>query len=317
MAERIVIAGPLVGDAHARIGDQYDVVYSQDKVLSQSQFNEQLQQARCAILVSPLIADRPIINSAPKLELLSNIGVGCDNIDCAHARSRGVQVTNTPVLTEATADLGFALVLSTARNILSGDRMMRAHEFQGWQMGLLLGQDVHQATLGIFGCGRIGQAVARRARGFNMNVLYHNRNRLDSTIESKLDATFVTFDELLAQSDFVVVTSPLNEHSRYRFTLETFRKMKRNAVFVNAGRGPIAKEDDLVTALNQRLIWGAGLDVYEFEPKMARALEDCPNTTLLPHLGSATYPTREAVCDAAVQAVLDNLEGRRPRYVVN
>ena len=317
MPERIVICGPLLGDARCRIGDHYEVIYSDDQVLSQARFDDLLGNSRCAILQSPLTMDRTRLNAASKLTLLSNIGVGCDNIDCDYARTRGVLVTNTPVLAESMGDLVFALILSTARHIPEADRMMREHRFRGWQMDLLLGHDVHGKTLGIFGCGRIGQAVARRARGFDMRVLYHNRHPLDESVETEQGLTFATFDELIDQSDFLVITSPLNEQCRHRFTLDEFKKMKRSAVLINAGRGPVVKEDDLVVALRERLIWGAGLDVYEFEPKMADELEKCPNTTLLPHLGSASHTTRVAVCDAAVQAVLDHLEGRRPRYVVN
>jgi glyoxylate reductase len=198
-----------------------------------------------------------------------------------------------------------------------GDRLVRQGRFRGWKIDLLVGQEVYGKTIGIVGCGRIGQAIARRAIGFEMPIIYHNRNRLPADVESRLALKYVSFEALTARSDFLVIAASLNPSSRQLFTLGVFRKMKRTAVIVNVGRGPIIREVDLVTALRKGIIWGAGLDVYETPPKLARRLTSCRGTTLLPHLGSATHAARVAMCDVAVRSVLEVLAGRIPSNLLD
>ncbi|MEF9438324.1 MAG: NAD(P)-binding domain-containing protein [Candidatus Mariimomonas ferrooxydans] len=198
-----------------------------------------------------------------------------------------------------------------------GDRMVREGRFTGWEACMLLGRDVYAKTLGIVGCGRIGRAIARRASGFGIKTRYHNRKRLDRSVEQKLRIEYSDFDDLLNGSDYIVISVPLTDETRHLFTLTQFKKMKPSAVLVNIGRGPVVKEDDLVEALNSGLIWGGGLDVYEFEPDIAKGLAACPRTTLLPHLGSASTETRTAMANMAIQAVIDTLEGKTPKNQVN
>lgn len=318
MSKRILITGPLLGDGANRLPDDCDVTYAQDEVMTQDQF----AAAACGywgiLSMAKLKVDRDIFDSAPDLKIVSNFAVGYDNIDHEYAASKGVMVTNTPdVLTESTAEMGIALMLAASRRVVEADRFSRAGKFTGWQIDLMLGRQLHGKTLGIIGCGRIGQAVARMAGAFAMRVVYHNRSRLDSEIEDRLQLDRVSFDQLVRESDFVIITAPLNEQNRHLFTLEAFERMKRDAVLVNIGRGQIIKEDDLVTALQKRLIRAAALDVLETPTAMAPGLADCDNVTLTPHLGSATKEARTAMCDLAINALIDAYHGRRPRYVVN
>lgn len=226
-------------------------------------------------------------------------------------------VTNTPdVLTETTADLAWTLLMSVARRVVEGDASVRGGEFKCWHPSLLLGRNIHGKTLGIFGMGRIGAAVARRATGFNMRVIYWSRSRKEES-ERGTGAVYVDFPRLLEESDFIVITSPLNEETRGRFGLEEFRRMKTTSIIVNVGRGPIIKEGELVSALRDGLIWGAGLDVYENEPEVNGELIELENTVLLPHIGSASQETRESMIDMAVVSVELALGGKTPGHLVN
>ena len=262
--------------------------------------------------------NRQIIDASPGLRIVSNFGVGYENVDAEYAASKGVIVTNTPnVLTEATAEMGFTLLLAASRRVAEGDAFMRAGKFTGWKINTMLGRQLHGKTLAIFGCGRIGRTVARMASGFAMRVIYHDRNRLPLDVEQRLGATQVDFDDMLAEADFVIITASLNEQTRHRFTLETFGRMKRTAVLVNIGRGQIIREDDLVQALKQRLIFAAGLDVLEHPPQLAAELQTLDNVVLTPHLGSATDEARIGMSDLAIDAIIDVYHGRRPQYVVN
>jgi len=318
LKKKIVITGPLVGSIPKTLADPCDLVYCDQQVMTQDMLNDAIVDAWGVVTMTSLTFDKKVMDSARNLKIISNLGVGCDNVDMAYAAKKGITVTNTPdAVTEATADMAFTLMLAAARHVGVGDRMMRAGQFEGWKIDLLLGRSVHGKTLGILGCGRIGQAVARRAFGFNMKLLYHNRRQLPDEIESSLGLLRVSRDQMLAESDFIVITAPLNDQTRHFFTLDTFKKMKPTAMVVNVGRGAIIKEDDLVTALQQKLIAGAALDVLETPPTMARELENCPNTILTPHLGSATYEARTEMCESAIQAIIDVLAGKRPKYVVN
>ena len=221
------------------------------------------------------------------------------------------------MLTDATADLTWALILDVVRRVSEGDRVMRRRAFPGWSPLYMPGGEVTGATLGLYGCGRIGQAVARRARGFEMPVLYHQRRRLDSGLERELNAAFVGFDDLLARSDILSIHAPLTEETRHRFALREFRAMKRTGYLINTSRGPIVKEEDLVAALREPLLAGAGLDVYEREPALAAGLETVESAVLAPHLGSATLATRTRMAHIAVDNVLAVLAGHRPPACVN
>jgi len=261
------------------------------------------------------VIDAQVMTAGHNLRIIANLGVGYDNIDVHAARERGITVTNTPgALTETTADLTFALLLAAARRIVEADEYVRAGRFLGWELlQEHLGYDVFGKTLGIVGMGRIGTAVARRGRlGFGMNILYHNRHRsLDA--EQELNARSVSFDELLTESDFICVHTPLTQETHHLFNRKAFRMMKDNAIIVNVARGPVVDEDALVWALETGEIAGAGIDVYENEPKVHPGLLKLKERVVLaPHLGSATGKTRRRMAKIAVDNVLSVLSGREP-----
>ena len=260
--------------------------------------------------------DASVLEAAKGCRVFSNMAVGYNNIDVAVATELGIAVTNTPgVLTEATADLTWALILGVARRVAEGDRVMRADAFPGWGPMYMLGGDVTGGTLGLVGPGRIAAAVAERAKGFKMTLLYHGR-RPSPDLEA-LGATPVSLDSLLAQSDFVSIHLPLSDETRHIIDAAALAKMKPTAYMINTARGPVVDEAALVTALRDGTIAGAGLDVYEDEPRMVTGLADCPNTLLLPHLGSATHATRAAMSRIAAENLTAVLNGRRPAHLVN
>ena len=242
---------------------------------------------------------------------MANVAVGVDNVDLAACAARGVTVTNTPdVLTEATADLAFGLLLAAARRIAEGDRLVRQGGFTGWTPTFMLGARVHGATLGIVGMGRIGQAVARRARGFSMNVLYSQRTRLEAVVERSLAASYVGLDELVARADFVSIHCPLTSATTHLFDETRLARMKAGSILVNTARGPIVDEEALARALDHGPLAAAGLDVFEHEPAVHPTLLARSNAVLSPHIGSADGPTREAMASRAIANVLEVLAGR-------
>jgi lactate dehydrogenase-like 2-hydroxyacid dehydrogenase len=264
--------------------------------------------------------DAEFLAACPQLRVVANVAVGFDNIDVAAATRAGVAVTNTPrVLTDATADLAFTLLLSTARRVPEGDAFLRAGKYTHWRVKQeQMGVDVFGATLGLFGLGQIGRAVARRARGFDMTVLYHDVQRLPAEDERALGVTYVEFEDLLARSDFVSVHSPLTDTTRHRFDAAAFAAMKPSAMLINTARGPIVDEAALAAALRDGVIAGAGLDVFEREPEVdAQLLQLRERVVLLPHLGSATGTTRREMCRMAARNVRDALSGKRPENLVN
>lgn len=252
------------------------------------------------------------------LKIVANHAVGFDNIDLAECTRRGVLVTNTPdVLTEATADLAWALILATVRRVAEGDRLVRSRTPWIWGPQMMLGHDLYGKALGIVGCGRIGRAVARRAAGFGMRILYTDAIRLPTEVEREIGVEWREWIDLLAEADVVSVHVPLTQETRHLFGADAFRRMKPTAVLVNTARGPIVDEHALADALRANEIFAAGLDVYEREPAVAEALLDLDNVTLLPHLGSATIETRTAMGLLAVENLLAGLSGQRPRCLVN
>ncbi|WP_158886085.1 2-hydroxyacid dehydrogenase [Amycolatopsis anabasis] len=263
--------------------------------------------------------DAELLDAAgPRLKIVANHAVGFDNIDVPECTRRGVLVTNTPdVLTEATADLAWALVLASIRRVAEGDRFLRARTPWVWDPRMMLGHDLYGKTFGIVGCGRIGQAAARRATGFGMRIVYSDAVRLPAEAEQRLGAEYLSLDDLLAQSDVVSVHAPLTPETRHLFNAGTFRKMKHTAVLVNTARGPIVDEAALAEALHAGEIFAAGLDVYEREPQVEAALLDLDSVTLLPHLGSATVGTRVAMGLLAVENLFAGIAGERPRTPLN
>jgi glyoxylate reductase len=260
--------------------------------------------------------DATVLEAAQGCKVFANMAVGYNNIDVAEATRRGILVTNTPgVLTEATADLAWALILAVPRRVAEGDRVMRAGTFPGWGPNYMLGGDVTGRTLGLVGPGRIAQAVAERAVGFKMPLLYTGRR--DSPGLDALGAKRVELDRLLAESDFVSLHVPLTSETTHLIDARALALMKPTAYLINTSRGPVVDEAALVAALMDRRIAGAGLDVYEREPIMQAGLATLDNAVLLPHLGSATFETRARMSRIAAENVVAVLEGRRPPNLVN
>jgi glyoxylate reductase len=259
-----------------------------------------------------------VVLSTPGLKIVSNVAVGFDNIDIPAATKHGVMVTNTPgVLDETTADFAFALMLSAARRVVQADNFVRGRNFKGWALDMMLGQDVHDATLGIIGIGRIGRAVARRGRAFNMRVIYSDPNPLMPEVEKQLNVTRVDLHKLLIESDFISVHVPLTEQTRHLISREQFETMKRTAVLVNTSRGPVVDEAALAEALKTHRIFAAGLDVYEREPDIHPALLALHNVVLAPHIASASVRTRSEMSAVAARNMVAGLRGGRPANLVN
>ena len=316
--KKVFITANLPGKSVELLKETFHVeVFPEDRSPTEDEILQGAKNSHALITMVADGIDKHIINSSPNLSVISNCGVGYENIDVPYATQQGIFVTNTPgVLTETTADLVWGLIFSVARRLVEGDSFVREGKFVGWRPTLLLGVNVHRKTLGIYGMGRIGRAVARRAKGFDMPVIYHNRKKNDEA-ERETGAKHVDFPTLLRESDFVVITAPLNEESRGRFGLQEFRQMKGSSVLVNVGRGQIVKEKELSLALKNGIIWGAGLDVYEREPLIEDELLNLKNVVLLPHLGSASRETRERMAEMAVESVIQALNGKTPRNLVN
>jgi glyoxylate reductase len=269
-----------------------------------------LREADAAICTLTERIDHEVLSSAPRLRVVANYAVGYNNIDLAAARARGVIVTNTPdVLTEATADLTWALLLATARRIPEGHRLVQDGAWSGWKPTQLLGAEVYGKTLGIIGMGRIGQAVARRAAGFNMSVLYSGRKTVHSpgTGESWRR---VAFEDLLTSSDFISLHVPLTSETHHLIGAPELHRMRQTAFLINTSRGAVVDEAALVDALREHRLAGAGLDVYEQEPCLHPGLRNLSQVVTLPHLGSATYSARIQMGMVCIENVLAVLEGR-------
>jgi len=262
--------------------------------------------------------DAAVLNAGRRLRVVANMAVGYDNVDVSAATERGILVTNTPgVLTETTADMAWALLLAAARRVAEGNRLTRTGGWKAWHPSFLLGRDVHGATLGIIGLGQIGLAVARRARGFDMRLLYHSRTRRPEA-ESELGLEFVELERLLKESDFVTLHVPLSERTRHLIGERELALMKPTAVLVNTTRGPVGDQRALYRALKERRIAAAGLDVAEEEPiPLDDPLLTLDNVTITPHVGSASVATRGKMAAMAVENVLAALRGEQPPNCVN
>jgi len=259
-----------------------------------------------------------LMAAAPKLKVISQVAVGYDNVDVAAATARGIVVTNTPgVLTESTADLTFALLLGVARRVTEAERYLRAGKWKRWDIDLLAGIDLAGKTLGIVGMGRIGKAVARRAQGFSMRILYSSPNPLPEHEAAELRAQHVPLRMLLQNSDFVSLHVPYREATHHLIGIDELSIMKRGAFLVNTSRGPVVHEAALVAALEEGMLSGAGLDVFEEEPKVHEGLLSRDDVVLLPHIGSATIATRTRMCTLAAENCVAVLKGERPKNPVN
>jgi glyoxylate reductase len=315
---RVLVSCPLPGDALDDLARVHDVEIGTDpRGIGRAGL---LARAHAFDALMTLVSDRvdeDVLAAAPRLRVVANVGVGVDNVDLAACARRGVVVTNTPdVLTDATADLTFALLLAACRRVAEGDRLVRSGAWRGFSPTELLGVRVTGATLGVVGLGRIGAAVARRARGFAMRVLYAQPEPAEAAIEAELGARHVALGELFAASDVVVLACPLTPATRGLVSRERLAGMKRGAVLVNAARGPVVDEEALADALDAGHLAAAGLDVYEREPAVSPRLVRSERVVLTPHIGSADAPTRATMTRLSVDAVIAVLAGREPVHRV-
>jgi glyoxylate reductase len=292
-------------------------VYPYDRVPTKEEIIKGLKGKDGLICLLSVPIDEEIINSNPNLKMIANYAVGYDNIDVKAATKRGIPVSNTPgVLTDATAEMAWALLFSVARRIVEGDSFTRSGKFKGWGPMLMLGQDVSKKTLGIIGAGRIGAAVALKSKGFEMNVLYVDEQR-NELLERELKAKKVTLPELLRNSDYVSVHVPLNKDTYHLIGEKELRMMKKNAILLNTSRGPVIDEKMLAKALKEKWIFGAGLDVYEYEPEITKDLKKLENVVLQPHSASATTETRTKMAIMAAENMIAGLKGEVPPNCVN
>lgn len=319
MKQKVFISGKIPAVAYDMLAQEFEVAMHNEVTLLSKE--EIIAGAKDADALLPLLSDEidaDVIAAAPRLKVIANYGAGFNNIDVAAASARGIPVTNTPVVsTNATADLTMGLIIAIARRLVEGDRTTRAGRFTGWAPLYHLGVDVTGKTLGIIGMGNIGQAVAKRAKAFDMKILYNNRNRLDESLERELGAEYAAREDVIRSADFLTLHLSYNPSLRHMIGAEQLRSMKPSAYLINAARGPLVDEAALLEALRSRTIAGAALDVYEFEPKVTPGLEELDNVILAPHLGNATVETREAMARIAADNILAVLKGGKPHTCVN
>jgi len=314
MSKNILISNVLPDESRALIPSEFQVDYNASDVPWPKREMIRRLQGKAGLIchiISTL--DDEVFAACPDLKVVSNVAVGYNNIDVAAAKKRGIVVTNTPdVLTETTADFAWALLMAAARQVVPADRYARSGEWHTWKWELLWGRDVHGKTLGVVGFGRIGRAVARRAQGFGMRVLYHDTVAADAETERALNASRVEMGTLLRESDFVTLHTLLSPETRHLINETSLRQMKHTAVLVNASRGPVVDEAALVKALSEGWIAAAGLDVFENEPKIHPGLPPLSNVVLAPHIASASGETRVAMGNLAVRNCIAVLEGKPP-----
>ncbi len=287
-----------------------------NRALTHQELIEGVKDAEALICLLTDKIDKEVISAAPKLKVISSYAVGYNNIEVEYATQRGIAVCNTPgVLTETTADLTWALILTTCRRISESERFLRKGNFKGWEPMLMLGLDVYGKTLGIIGMGRIGQAVAKRATGFAMRIIYYN----DVPVSNALPfaATEVDLQTLLKEADIITLHLPLTKETFHLIGKEEFALMKENAVLINTSRGAVIDEKELIKALSEKRIFSAGLDVYENEPDIPQELLALENVVLLPHIGSASIETRTKMALLAAENAIAVMEGRKPPAQVN
>ncbi|MEI6599130.1 MAG: D-glycerate dehydrogenase [Comamonadaceae bacterium] len=320
MKPKILMARAIFPEVIAKLAQHFEVTSNQDDVLwTQPELIAQLAGMQGVFTTGGERIDATLLAQCPQLKICANMAVGYNNFDLDAMSAAGVLGTNAPdVLTETTADLGFALLMATARRVAEGEHFLRAGLWTRWRYDMFIGADVHGATLGILGMGRIGQAIARRgAHGFGMKVIYHNRTRLDAAAEAQCKATYVSKEALLSAADHLVLVLPYSASSHHAIGAAELAQMKPTATLVNIARGGIVDDAALALALRNRVIAAAGLDVFEGEPKVHPDLLTVPNVVLTPHIGSATLPTRLAMANLAADNLIGYLIHRKPLTPLN
>lgn len=312
---KIVVTGKIPEIALEKLKKSHEVIsWGEETPISRDEMLKRVPGANVIVSLLTEKIDEEVLTSAGNdLKAVCNVAVGYNNIDVAACKNKNVLVTNTPgVLTDATADIAMALILMTTRRLSEGERVIRKQEPWAWGMFYMLGSSIQNQTLGILGMGQIGIATALRAKSFGMKIIYTRRNRLDEKIEKELSAQYVSLDELLQQSDIVSLHCPYSTETHHLISDAQLSKMKKTSYLINTARGPIVNEEALANALINKTIAGAGLDVYENEPKVNEKLLKLDNVVLLPHLGSATVETRTAMATTAANNALEILSGNKP-----
>lgn len=312
---KIVVTGKIPEVALEKLKKSHEVIsWGEETPISRDELLKRVSGANVIVSLLTEKIDEEVLTSAGNdLKAVCNVAVGYNNIDVAACKSKNVLVTNTPgVLTDATADIAMALILMTTRRLSEGERVIRNQDPWAWGMFYMLGSSIQNQTLGIVGMGQIGIATALRAKSFGMKIIYTRRNRLDEKIEKELSAQYVSLDDLLQQSDIVSLHCPYSTETHHLISDAQLSKMKKTSYLINTARGPIVNEEALANALINKTIAGAGLDVYENEPKVNEKLLKLDNVVLLPHLGSATVETRTAMATTAANNAIEILSGNKP-----
>ena len=319
MKPKILVTREVFDETLAYLAEHCEVESNQpDKPLDAAALAQRLKDKDGVVCCLTDRIDAALIAACTRLKVVANIAVGYNNIEVPACTARGVMVTNTPgVLDDSTADLAWTLILATARRLTEAEAYIRAGDWQGWHLKQMLGVDVHHATLGVIGMGRIGQQIVRRAAGFKMRVLYHNRNRLPADVERWLNAEYATKDQLLAQADFVVLQMPYSPATHHYIGAAELRKMKPTAILINSTRGGAVDDAALIEALKNGTIRAAGLDVFENEPKLNPGFLALKNVVLAPHVGSSTEATRRAMAMTAAKNAVAALAGGEPPNLLN
>jgi glyoxylate reductase len=319
MKPKVLVTHRLLPEAIAYLTEFVEFeVGTHEAFLSKEDLLEKVKDKEGILLLLTAPIDKDVMDTAPMLKIIANCAVGYDNIDIGYARKKGIMVTNTPgVLTETTADLSWALILAVARKIPQADAFVRAKKYLGWELDLFLGKEITGKCLGIIGMGRIGKAMAQRAMGFQMKIIYTDPNPLPEEDKEKYNASCVPLNELLRTADIVTIHTTLNPETHHLISREKLRLMKKDAILVNVSRGPVVDELALAEALEEGEIWAAGLDVYEREPEIEERLLSLDNAVLLPHIGSATYETRLRMAQMAAKNLVQGLSGQKPDNLVS
>ncbi len=319
MRPRALVTRKLLPEAHEFLDRHLDVeIGAEGRNLTREELIDKIRDKDGMLSLLVDSVDREVMDAAPRLKIIANCAVGYNNIDLACAEEKGILVTNTPgVLTDTTADLTWALILAVARRLPQADRFARAGRFEGWALDLFLGRDITGKCLGIVGMGRIGRAVALRAQAFRMETIYFDPHPLSPDEERELKAAHVPMEELLERSDIVTLHTSLTAETHHLMGKSELARMKKSAILVNASRGPVVDEKALVRALEAGEIWAAGLDVFEAEPDIEPGLLELDNVVVLPHIGSASFETRQAMAMTAARNLAACLSGDVPPNLVS
>lgn len=318
--EKVLVTLRVPELVYENLKNNFDLIYNDSmNPLSKKELIEKVKDVDAILCPLSEKIDREIMEAGKNLKIIANFGAGFDNIDIKAASDLGIIVTNSPAInsTSSTAELTMGIMIDIMRNITSGEKDLRDGNFKGWKPVYGLGDSLANKTLGIIGTGRIGKDIARKAKAFDMNLIYYNRTKLDKSEENKYNLEYKDLDELIKISDVITIHTAYSEELKHLFNKDTFDKMKKSAYLINASRGPIVEEKALIDALNKEVIKGAALDVYEFEPNISEELLNTKNILLVPHLGNATYEARNEMGMIAFENIKDVLNGKSAKNKVN